>query len=313
MKRVPSFSTATLASATVSEPPPPFPYQGSKRKLAVDILACIPDTAAVLHEPFCGSAAVALAAAKASPVLPVRLNDNNTALAALWQSILDHPQDVADGYATLWHEQLDRPRDFYDDVRKEFNANRDPVLFLYLLARCVKAAVRFNAYGDFNQSPDNRRLGAHPDRMQKNILAASTLLHGRTTVSSLDFTEALAAVTPADVVYMDPPYQGVSSSRDRRYLDVMQYDTFVDALDAMNRSNVSYIISYDGRTGTKVHGKSLPSRLNLRHFDIDAGRSSQSTLAGRSDHTVESLYLSEPLIERLGGSPEHLTLAAISA
>ena len=306
---------ATLLSSGMTllpgmEPPPPFPYQGSKRKLAAAILACVPEDLEALYEPFCGSAAVALAVAAVRREVRVHLNDNNQAIAELWQAILDRPREVADGYTHLWRQQADRPREFYDEIRDKFNAKGNPVMFLYLLARCVKGAVRYNAAGEFNQSPDNRRLGAQPDRMGRNIMTAAHLLGGHTTVTRLDFQTALAGATPSDVVYMDPPYQGVSTNRDRRYADTMVYDVFVEALAELNTRNISYIISYDGRTGSKVHGKPLPASLDLSHFDIEAGRSTQATLAGRAENTVESLYLSAPLIERLGGLPRHLALGS---
>ncbi|MGV0005087.1 MAG: DNA adenine methylase [Candidatus Porifericomitaceae bacterium WSBS_2022_MAG_OTU9] len=43
--------------------PHPFPYQGSKRGIAKLILPYFPVLAARLVEPFCGSAAVSIAAA----------------------------------------------------------------------------------------------------------------------------------------------------------------------------------------------------------------------------------------------------------
>ena len=67
----------------------------------------------------------------------------------------------------------------------------------------------------------------------------------------------------------------------------------------MNKRRISYVISYDGATGTKTHGKPLPGGLSLEHLYVYAGRSSQATLLGSRDETVESLYLSPALIERL--------------
>jgi hypothetical protein len=39
----------------------------------------------------------------------------------------------------------------------------------------VKAAVRYNATGEFNQSPDNRRMGALPETMRAHIPGGSRL------------------------------------------------------------------------------------------------------------------------------------------
>ncbi len=67
----------------------------------------------------------------------------------------------------------------------------------------------------------------------------------------------------------------------------------------MNLNGISFLVSYDGRTGEKHHGQSLPSDLGLRHLEIHAGKSSQATLLGERSETVESLYLSSALVKRL--------------
>ena len=80
----------------------------------------------------------------------------------------------------------------------------------------------------------------------------------------------------------------------------MPFDELVEALLEMNGRELSYILSYDGRTGDKTYGKSLPTELGLFHMTISAGRSTQATLLGERLETVESLYLSSALVERRG-------------
>lgn len=295
--------TQSMSTGAISSP---IPYQGSKRKLASAITRCFPAELGRLYEPFVGSAAVTLATAAARPTTRFHVNDTNGPLCRLWQLIVDAPEEVGSAYAELWHEQLDDPRSFYDSVRDEFNATGRPELFLYLLARCVKAAVRYNAQGEFNQSPDNRRLGCRPERMARTIVAASALLRGRIEISNLDFRDAVASATADDLVYMDPPYQGVSTKRDRRYVDVLAADDFADALASFNQRGLSYVVSYDGRRGSRTYGKPLPSSLDLVRYEIDAGRSTQSTLSGGTDRTIESVYLSPALAARLEQVPREL-------
>jgi DNA adenine methylase len=98
---------------------------------------------------------------------------------------------------------------------------------------------------------------------------------------------------------MDPPYQGVCGERDSRYFAGVLFDDFVAQLAALNLKNVRYLVSYDGRLGNRSYGKPLPAKLNLTLVEIEAGRSSQATLLGRDEMTVESLYLSPPLAEEL--------------
>ena len=83
--------------------------------------------------------------------------------------------------------------------------------------------MRYNANGEFNQSPDNRRMGALPETMRARVLGAAHLLQGRTKCLSLAYIEVAAQATPDDVIYMDPPYQGVCGERDPRYLQGVPY------------------------------------------------------------------------------------------
>jgi DNA adenine methylase len=290
--------------------PHPIPYQGSKRNLAPKILAFFPENAQRMVEPFAGSAAVSLAALYNRQVESVVLADSDPVIMQLWAEILHKPEILADAYKGLWLDQTGREREYYDLIRLEFNRQHRSDHFLYLLARCVKAAVRYNANGEFNQSPDNRRKGANPQTVRKHLLGASQLLSNRCLPMCKDYRETLALATPDDVVYLDPPYQGVCQKRDPRYKGKITFDDFVEALQSLNNRQISFIVSYDGKTGTKTHGKLLPESLELAHFELEAGRSAQATLLGRQTSTVESLYLSPSLVQRL--KPSQLNVQPIN-
>jgi DNA adenine methylase len=139
--------------------------------------------------------------------------------------------------------------------------------------------------------------------MRLQILGTSYYLKGKTTVTSVNYRDVLERVTRADLVYMDPPYQGVCGNRDTRYLQSVQFCEFVEALDSLNQKGIRYLVSYDGRTGVKTFGKLLPEELNLTLIELYAGRSTQATLLGRVDVTIESLYLSPSLADELAHVP----------
>jgi DNA adenine methylase len=279
--------------------PHPIPYQGSKRNLALAILAHFPADVDRLIEPFAGSAALCLAAAYYQRACRFWINDAHVPLVSLWREIIDRPQELATMYADLWEGQRGRERLYYDKVREQFNATHRPDCFLYLLARCVKAAIRYNSDGEFNNSPDNRRLGARPETMLSRITGASALLCGRTELSHLDYTEVVSRCDPADLIYMDPPYQGVCGSRDHRYAPKVSHDAFCDVLADLNKRGFRYLVSYDGRSGTKTYGQPMPATLRLTHIELHAGRSTQATLLGQSSETYESIYLSPALAKQL--------------
>jgi DNA adenine methylase len=277
--------------------PHPIPYQGSKRGLAPIILSYFPPRFQRLVEPFAGSAAISLAAAYRKLGDRFWINDAHAPLVDLWREIVDRPEELAGKYSRLWRAQLGQERDYYDFVRDKFNKTHMPEFFLYLLARCVKAAIRYNGEGNFNNSPDNRRKGAHPDTMRNRIMGASSLFRGRTQLSACDYREVLAQCESGDLIYMDPPYQGVCKNRDNRYCPKIEHGDFCDRLVMLNDKDCMYLVSYDGRMGEKTYGEPLPKRLKLLHIEVHAGRSTQATLLGRDCETYESLYLSPVLVQ----------------
>ncbi len=271
--------------------------------LAPLILRYIPRGTARLVEPFSGSGAISFACASNSQCKYYWLNDINRPLSNLLALIVSEPREVASSYESLWRDSNSAHLEHYYSVRAEFNRTGDPRLLLYLLARCVKGSVRYNRNGEFNQSPDKRRLGRHPVRMRPNLQQVSLLLRGRVRFTSRDYSQVFSSVTKDDVVYMDPPYQGVSGNRDHRYSSTIEFDEFVAGLEGLNKKSVRYLVSYDGRSGGRQYGKPLPQHLDLQLVELEAGRSTQATFLGRKSMTVESLYLSRSLADELETVP----------
>lgn len=272
--------------------PHPIPYQGSKRMLAPKIASLLPASIDAFYEPFAGSAAMTLYAAHHGIAKRYVLGDTLEPIVDLWRAIIDRPAPTGARYAEVWRGQTDASPDYFNRVRERYNANKDPVDLLYLICRCVKNAVRFNGSGRFTQSHDKRRLGMAPDRMQTAIDGASALLRGRTELRKGDWTETTSDAKPYDFVYMDPPYMGTSLGHDKRYHRQLLPGDLIAGLRTLNARNLRFALSYDGMTGDKEYGPPLPADLGMTRMLLHAGRSSQATLQGKADSTVESLYLS---------------------
>ena len=268
-------------------------YQGSKRILAPQILRYMPFHFTRLVEPFAGMAAITIAAAMHRRADEYVINDLNEPLVGVLRAAIETPLELVERYAGVWGEQFSYAQGsiahFYK-VRTDFNdGNKNPANMLYLLARCVKGSVRYGSNGQFNQSPDKRRNGTSPKKLKPNVLAISLYLKGRTTFHSTDYREVLDTARTGDVVYMDPPYQGVSNVRDRRYFSGIDFGGFVEAVDRLNSRGVDFLISYDGRCGDRQYGEDLPEGLGLKKVLLNAGLSSQSLLLGRKEITYEAL------------------------
>ena len=279
--------------------PQPIPYQGSKRALAPLILQYFPTKINRLIEPFAGSSAISVATAIRSKASNYWINDLNEPLIKLIEQIVNDPEKIASNYEIVWTKQLGNEREYYKEIRHRFNLQKRPEDFLYVLARCVKGAVRYNSAGEFNQSPDNRRKGKLPKTMRNEILQISNLLKGKTTFTATDYSTIFQEANELDLIYMDPPYQGTSNKKDSRYLAGLNLEEFITNLELLNLKNVPYLISFDGKLGNKSYGNDLPEALELRKIMIEVGRSTTSTLLGQDEITYESLYLSKALVQNL--------------
>ncbi len=278
-------------------------YQGSKRLLAPLILRYFPEHVRKLWEPFAGMAAITIAAAQNGKADSFHLNDINSALVKILQEAVENPQNLLEAYTAIWEEQFafaSGPEKHFYMIREEFNkGQQDAARLLYLIARCVKGAVRYGKDGKFNQSPDKRRHGTKPSILCPRLFGVSALLRGRTTFSAVDYHEILEQACTGDLVYMDPPYQGVSNVRDNRYFSGVSREEFAEALESLNRKKVDFLVSYDGQCGTRAYGEELPKELGCHKIMIHAGSSSQATLLGRNEETIEALYVSSDLDRKI--------------
>lgn len=274
-------------------------YQGSKRILAPQILKYMPHHFNRLVEPFAGMAAVTIAVARQERAKNYVINDLNAPIVSLLQSAIEHPAALVKDYTTIWTEQFDYKEgsvEHFYKVRDDFNkGNHSPANMLYLLARCVKGSVRYSSNGMFNQSPDKRRNGTSPKTLKANVDAISYYLKGMTTFHSKDYREILDDTSKGDIVYMDPPYQGVSNTRDSRYYAGIDFAEFTESIRRLNERGIDFLISYDGKCGNKAYGEDLPENLGLQKVMLKAGLSSQSLLLGKKEVTYEALYISQGL------------------
>ena len=252
-----------------------------------------------LIEPFAGMAAISIAVAKEKRAEKFHFNDINRPIIDLLQTSIENPLILIEDYTKVWNEQFTYPAghiEHFYHIRDIFNlGEQTPANMLYLLARCVKGAVRYGKNGKFNQSPDKRRHGTNPKNIANNVTAISNLLKGRTTFSCIDYYEILKTAKSGDLVYMDPPYQGVCYAHDNRYCSGVNFYEFSAAVKLLNNRNIDYLISYDGECGGKVYGEELPADLRCKKIMLNAGISAQATLLGQKQTTFESLYLSENL------------------
>ena len=195
-------------------------YQGSKRTIAPEIIKYFPMKFNRLIEPFSGTCAVTILTAIERKCEQFWVNDINEPLIRLMQECVNHPKKLVSDYSDIWNGQFcdgQNNIDYFYKIRNEFNqGSNDPARTLFLLARLVKGAVRYNSNGELNQSCDKRRNGTKPEMIEYNAYSISNLLKEKIQFSCIDYKEVLAMAKSGDIVYLDPPYQRTSKSESKR-------------------------------------------------------------------------------------------------
>jgi DNA adenine methylase len=168
--------------------------------LAPQIMQYMPQRFKRLVEPFSGMAAISIAAASENRAETYYINDLNAPIIGLLRNAINTPDELIEKYSDIWNEQFSFPAghlEHYYHVRNRYNeGEHSPEIMLYLLARCVKGAVRYGRNGNFNQSPDKRRNGTNPQNVSKNVRQISAILKGSVLFSAVDYKMIFQSAEP---------------------------------------------------------------------------------------------------------------------
>ena len=262
---------------------PVIKWSGSKRSQSSKIRSFFPDTIGTYYEPFIGGGSMLYA------VHPERsiCGDICEPLIQLWKEIRDNPEALADGYRTRWVKLQEEGYTVYYSIRDNFNRKKSPYDLLFLSRTCVNGLIRFNDKGDFNNSFHHSRPGINPETLKEIILDWSAYLQN-TEFFAADYTSTTASAKSGDIVYLDPPYFHTKG----RYFGAIDFEKFLEYLEDLNKRNIKYLLSFDGKRGDKDYTVSLPKELYKRHEFLPSGNSTfKKVIDKKNEIVLESLYL----------------------
>lgn len=188
---------------------PPFPYYGSKQRLAPWIASMLPAHRCYV-EPFCGSAAVLFAK---SPSPHEVINDVDSNVATFFRMLRERREDLIealmltpysrDEYLAaaiepgLELDELERARRFFVRASQSFNGSGSGRAHgVSWSAGCVTSGPRARTVRDMVD-----RLGAVATRLRTVMVDSRNALH------VLEITDSAETVA-----YVDPPYLGTTRS-----------------------------------------------------------------------------------------------------
>ena len=186
-------------------------WVGGKRQLMDEIKNLLPKTYTTYYEPFIGGGAVLFELQPKKAVI----NDINGELINLYNIIKDDVDGLIEDLKK--HEntseyfykirEKDRNKSEYEKLSNIEKASR----IVYLNKTCFNGLFRVNKSGEFN-SPFGKYK--NPNIVNEVTLRAVNKYFNKADIKILngDFEEALKGIRKGSFVYMDPPYDPVSSS-----------------------------------------------------------------------------------------------------
>lgn len=270
---------------------PAIKWSGSKRKMAKDIVECMPDTINTYYEPFCGGCSVLKYLLSSGKVVKKYIcSDINNDLISLWNKIKDNPDFLYCYYKERWDElnkddDLERKKEYFYKMRDKLNKEHLPEDFLFIMRTVTNGMPRYNKDKEFNNSFHISRKGIEPNRLHKILLEWSELLNvNNVDFVCMDYKEIESK--NGDVLYLDPPYACTKGM----YYGGIDLDDFFNWI---RKQEGYYLLSFDGISGNKNNTYPVSEDIYSEHKYLKSGDSSFKRLLGnKKDRMVfESLYL----------------------
>ena len=183
---------------------PVLKWVGGKRQLMGEIEKVLPKTYTTYYEPFIGGGAVLFELQPKKAVI----NDVNSELINLYNVIKDDVELLIEDLRK--HEntseyfyrirEMDRDRELYEKLSNIEKASR----IVYLNKTCFNGLFRVNKSGEYK----------NPNIVDEVTLRAVSKYFNKADIKILnsDFEQSLKGIRRGSFVYLDPPYDPVSSS-----------------------------------------------------------------------------------------------------
>jgi hypothetical protein len=185
-----------------------FQWPGHKHRQAARIVSLLPEEIATYHEPFVGGGGVLLQLLQSDVrVKRYVVGDHYAPLVEMWNTVKAAPATLMTEYRRLWRVLADTGRAAYDEVRREFNRDHDPLKLFFLLRVTRDGRFVFRRDGRlYCRLRDIVLQNRQPETTEQAVRYRSDKLQGVEFVHR-DFSSV--KTMPGDVIYADPPYRTV--------------------------------------------------------------------------------------------------------
>ncbi|MGI0094826.1 MAG: DNA adenine methylase, partial [Nitrosotalea sp.] len=270
-----------------SDPKPFVKWAGGKRQLLPVITNHIPSKFERYFEPFLGGGAVFFSLVAKERKTKWFISDLNSDLALSYVTIRDRVKELVLSLENHAANYTKNQSSYYYKVR-EANPKNDidkVSRLIFLNKTCFNGLYRVNSKGKFNV-PVGRYV--NPNIVNKeNLFEVSRVLQSKDiSIKCQDFEDALKGVGHEDFVYLDPPYQPVSTtasftSYTDSNFDFSDQERLYAKFKALDKKGVKVLLS-NSRSDEIIE---LFSEFSDGIITINANRFINSVSQKRTGHT----------------------------
>ena len=271
----------------ISDPKPFVKWAGGKRQLLPVITNHIPNKFERYFEPFLGGGAVFFSLVAKERKAKWFVSDLNSDLVLSYVTIRDRVKELVLSLENHAANYSKNQSSYYYKVRESNPKNEiDKVSRLIFLNKtCFNGLYRVNSKGKFNV-PVGRYV--NPNIVNKeNLFEVSRVLQSKDiSIKCQDFEDALKGVGNEDFVYLDPPYQPVSTtasftSYTNSDFDFSDQERLYAKFKALDKKGVKVLLS-NSRSDEIIE---LFNEFSDGIIEIHANRFINSVSQKRTGHT----------------------------
>jgi DNA adenine methylase len=271
-------------------------WSGSKDSQAKNIISYFPKKIAMYFEPFLGGGSMFLQLLESDiKVNYYILGDVNEELIGVYKLIQEEPKVLISAYKTHYDNfnssDIQHRKDYFAKIRTQFNKNKNPEDFYWIMRTTTNGMPRYNKKGEFNNSCHFSRPGMKPEEVEKIIMKYHNLMKfkyisfGAASYKEMSKHFQLESFEYDNYfMYCDPPYENTKGM----YFGGFNNKEFITWL---NNLKCNWALSYDGKVNEDKVNHVAPNYK--RHEYLLSGNSSFRRVIGNSNDSIisESLYL----------------------
>jgi DNA adenine methylase len=212
-------------------------------------------------EPFAGTASVTFYLLENNLVDKYVINDYDSGIAALWQTVKDHPADLIKRITTY----KPNVKDFYKFKEEEASNDFDKAFQKIVLHQVSFSGLGAMAGGPIGGKSQNGSYNVlsrwRPEKLKAVITKCSELLNkAEGSITNLDWEQSLKnAVNNEMFIYLDPPY--FERGKDLYISGNINHESLAEEL----QKSSNWLLSYNDLKDIRdLYSKNTISTLNVR-------------------------------------------------